>query len=48
MSKVNMGSTWKPAPLHKRTSQSKARSSVKLSSMNKAKKRGYKPYRGQG
>jgi hypothetical protein len=48
MSKVNMGSSWKPEPLHKRTAQSKKVSSVKLSSMNKAKKRSYKPYRGQG
>lgn len=32
----------------KRTSQSKNKSSMKLSSMNKSKKRSTKPYRGQG
>lgn len=34
--------------LHKRTSQSKTRSSLKMSSMNKSKKRSHKIYRGQG
>lgn len=42
------GTTWKPAPLHKKTSQAKRTSSVKMSSMNKSKKRSYKSYRGQG
>lgn len=42
------GSVWKPAPLHKKTSQAKRKSSVKMSSMNKSKKRSYKAYQGQG
>ena len=42
------GTTWKPAPLHKKTSQTKRKASVKMSSMNKSKKRGFKAYRGQG
>lgn len=42
------GTTWKPAPLHKKTAQAKRKASVKMSSMNKDKKRGYKAYRGQG
>lgn len=47
MSKI-AGSFWKPAPLRKKTAQAKQGSSVKLSSMNKSKKRSYKAYRGQG
>ena len=48
MSKVNLGSSWKPSPVKKRTCQSKKNSSVKLSSMNRHRKRSYKPSRGQG
>lgn len=48
MAKVKMGSVWKPEPVSKGTSQSNKRSSVKLSSMNKHKKRSFKPSRGQG
>ena len=48
MSKVKLGSTWKPEPIHKRTSQANKKSSVKYSSMNKSKRRSYKPSRGQG
>lgn len=48
MAKVNMGSVWKPAPRHKKTSQGGTKSSIKRSSMNKAAKRSYKPSRGQG
>ena len=39
---------WKPEPKHKHTSQGGTKSSIKLSSMNKSKKRSYKPDRGQG
>lgn len=42
------GNSWRPAPLHKKTSQTKRKASVKMSSMNKSKKRGFKSYRGQG
>ena len=48
MSKATLGTTWKPEPVRKRTAQSVRRSSVKLSSMNKSKKRSFKPSRGQG
>lgn len=48
MAKINMGSVWKPEPIHKKTSQSTRKASVKLSSMNKSKKRSFKPSRGQG
>lgn len=37
---------WKPEPIKKGTSI--GRGFVKLSSMNKSKKKSYKPYRGQG
>ena len=40
--------TWKPEPYKKKTSQGGTKSRIKLSSMNKAKKRSYKPSRGQG
>lgn len=40
--------TWKPEPLKKKTSQGNTKSRIKLSSMNKQKKRSYKPSRGQG
>ena len=47
--KASIGaSKWKPEPNSKKTSQGKTRSSIKLSSMNKGKKRSYKAYRGQG
>jgi len=48
MSKVNLGSSWKPAPRHKKTNQGKTPHSIKTSSMNKSQKRSYKPNRGQG
>lgn len=35
-------------PIVKRTAQSTRKSSVKTSSMNKGKRRGFKTYRGQG
>lgn len=44
--KANAGTSWRPEPNVKRTSI--GRGVVKLSSMNKAKKRTYKAYRGQG
>jgi len=50
MAKVKAGigaSKWKPEPHKKKTAQGKTRSSIKLSSMNKAKKRSYKVYKGQ-
>ena len=40
--------TWKPEPYQKKTSQGGTKSQIKRSSMNKAKKRGYKPSKGQG
>ena len=40
--------TWKPEPTKKKTSQGGTKSQVKRSSMNKDKKRSYKPSRGQG
>ena len=42
------GTAWKPEPRPKKTSQGAKKSRIKLSSMNKSKKRGYKPNRGQG
>ena len=48
MAKVKMGSVWKPEPVNKKTSQSTRKASVKMSSMNKDKKRSFKPSRGQG
>jgi hypothetical protein len=47
MSKA-LGAAWKPEPRRKKTSQGNTNSSIKISSMNKNKKRGYKAYRGQG
>lgn len=44
----SIGTTWKPEPVNKRTAQGKRKSSIKMSSMNKHKKRSYKPYKGQG
>lgn len=43
-----LGTAWKPEPRRKKTSQGTTTSSIKISSMNKSKKRGYKAYRGQG
>ena len=40
--------TWKPEPYKKKTSQGGTKSRIKLSSMNKDKKRSYKASRGQG
>jgi hypothetical protein len=42
------GSVWKPEPRPKKTSQGAKPSRIKRSSMNKSKKRSYKPTRGQG
>ena len=47
MAKV-ANNAWKPEPKHKHTSQGGANASIKTSSMNKSKKRSYKPDRGQG
>lgn len=48
MSKIKAGSVWKPEGKPKNTSQTNRKSRVKMSSMNKSKKRGFKTYRGQG
>ena len=48
MAKVNMGSVWKPQRRPKKTAQGGRKSSIKRSSMNKSKKRSFKPSRGQG
>ena len=40
--------TWKPEPFKKKTSQGGTKAQVKTSSMNKHKRRSYKPSRGQG
>jgi hypothetical protein len=47
MAKV-ANTAWKPEPRLKHTSQGGKNSSIKLSSMNKSKKRSYKASRGQG
>ena len=47
MAKV-VNNKWKPEPKHKHTSQGGESTSIKTSSMNKSKKRSYKPYKGQG
>lgn len=47
MAKI-FGTAWKPTPHPKKTSQTNKKSRAKLSSMNKDKKRSYKPNRGQG
>ena len=44
----SIGTAWKPEPVHKKTAQGKRKSSIKMSSMNKHKKRSHKAYRGQG
>jgi len=49
MAKLNLGTaSSKVSSTPKKSSASGNPSMVKLSSMNKRKKRGYKPYRGQG
>ena len=48
MAKVTAGSIWRPEKNKKKTSIGKTKTSIKLSSMNKGKKRSYKPSRGQG
>lgn len=48
MAKVNMGSVWNHVRKPKKTAQGGRKSSIKRSSMNKSKKRSYKPSRGQG
>ena len=40
--------TWKPEPYKKKTDQGGTKSQIKRSSMNKDKKRSYKPSRGKG
>ena len=48
MAKIASGQAWKPEPRRKKTSQGGTKSSLKMSSMNKSKKRSHKNYRGQG
>lgn len=48
MAKISIGGTGSLAVTKKKTSQGGNNSMMKLSSMNKNKKRGYKKYRGQG
>jgi len=48
MAKIATGQVWKPDRNRKKTSQGGTKSSLKLSSMNKSKKRSHKNYRGQG
>jgi len=48
MAKVTAGSIWRPEKNKKKTSIGKTKTSIKLSSMNKGKKRSYKTSRGQG
>jgi hypothetical protein len=48
MAKVNVGSVWNHQSKPKKTAQGGRKSSIKRSSMNKSKKRSYKPSRGQG
>ena len=48
MAKINTTAVWKPEKNSKKTSIGNRNSSIKLSSMNKNKKRSYKPSRGQG
>jgi hypothetical protein len=48
MAKGALGNIWKPEKYKKKTSIGKTKTSIKLSSMNKDKKRSYKPSRGQG
>ena len=48
MAKIALGTAWKPEKNRKKTSQGRTKSSIKMSSMNKSKKRSHKNYRGQG
>ena len=48
MAKVNLGTSTGIVGTKKKTAQGGNNSMMKLSSMNKSKKRGYKKYRGQG
>jgi len=48
MAKISIGGSGSLTPTKKKTSQGGNNSMMKLSSMNKNKKRGYKKYRGQG
>ena len=45
MAKVNLGATWKPEPVKKKTSQGKSTNTV---FKNKSDKKNKKKYRGQG
>jgi len=46
--KTGIGSALGPEPKHKKTSQGLTKRSLKMSSMNKSRKRSFKTYRGQG
>lgn len=46
--KTGIGTSSRPVPVKKKTSVSGNRSMVKMSSMNKSKKRSHKAYKGQG
>jgi len=48
MAKIGSSVAWKPERNHKKTSQARRSGSVKMSSMNKSKKRQHKQYKGQG
>lgn len=48
MAKVNLGTSSSIVGTKKKTSIGGNSSMLKMSSMNKSKKRGYKKYRGQG
>lgn len=48
MARIGSAVAWKPEKNSKKTSQGGRKTSIKLSSMNKAKKRSWKPKRGQG
>ena len=48
MAKVNLGTSSALVATKKKTSQGGNNSMIKMSSMNKGKKRGHKKYRGQG
>jgi hypothetical protein len=48
MARVNFSNVSIHEPNFKKTSQGGNKASIKTSSMNKSKRRSYKPYRGQG
>lgn len=48
MAKIGSGVAWKPEKRRKKTSQGNTNATLKISSMNKDKKRSHKKYRGQG